>query len=42
VTPGRLIGEANGGQFQEVAEHGEEVAGVDSVATRLWRWDLWG
>jgi hypothetical protein len=27
--------EANGCQFEEIAEHGEEVPGIDSVAARL-------
>ena len=37
VAAGFTVGEANGRQFKEVAEHGEEVPGVDSVAARLWR-----
>jgi hypothetical protein len=28
--------EANGCQFEEIAKHGEEVPGVDSIAARLW------
>jgi hypothetical protein len=28
--------EANGSQFQEIAEHGKEVPGIDSIAARLW------
>jgi hypothetical protein len=28
--------EANGRQFQEIAEHGKEVPGIDSIASRLW------
>ena len=37
VAAGLRVGEANRRQFHEVAKHGEEVAGVDSVAARLWR-----
>jgi hypothetical protein len=29
------VGEANGCQFQEIAEHGKEVPGIDSIAARL-------
>ncbi len=36
VTPGFFIGEANSCQFEEIAQHGEEVPGVDSVAACLW------
>jgi hypothetical protein len=36
VTPGLPVHEANGRQFQEVADHGEEMPGVNSVAARLW------
>ncbi len=36
VTPGLPVREANGRQFQEVADHGEDVTGVNSVAARLW------
>src|SRR5271156_873663 len=37
-VPARLlVCEANGCQFNEIAEHGEDVAGGDSVAARLWR-----
>jgi hypothetical protein len=28
--------EAKGCQFQEIAEHGKEVPGIDSIAARLW------
>jgi hypothetical protein len=28
--------EAKGCQFQEIAEHGKKVPGVDSIAARLW------
>jgi hypothetical protein len=28
--------ETNGSQFQEIAEHGKEVPGVDFIAARLW------
>jgi hypothetical protein len=27
--------ETNGSQFQEIAEHGKEVPGIDSIAARL-------
>ena len=37
VAAGLAVCEANGCQFQEIAEHGEEMPGVDSVAARLWR-----
>jgi hypothetical protein len=36
VAAGLTVCEAKGCQFQEIAEHGKEVPGVDSVATRLW------
>ena len=36
VAAGLTVGEANGCQFQEIAEHGKEVPGIDSIAARLW------
>ena len=36
VATGPTVCEANGGQFQEIAEHGKEVPGIDSIAARLW------
>jgi len=36
VAAGLTVCEAKGCQFQEVAEHGKEVPGVDSIAARLW------
>jgi hypothetical protein len=36
VAASLAVCEANGGQFKEIAEHGEEMAGIDSVAARLW------
>ncbi len=36
VAAGLAVCEANGCQFKQVAEHGEEMPGVDSVAARLW------
>jgi hypothetical protein len=29
------VGEANGCQFQEIAKHGHEVSGIDSITARL-------
>ena len=36
VLPGLSIGETDCGQFNQIAEHGEEMPGVDSVGARLW------
>jgi hypothetical protein len=36
VTACLTVCEANGRQFQEIAKHGEEVPGIDSIAARLW------
>ena len=36
VAAGPAVCYANGCQFKQVAEHGEEVPGVDSIAARLW------
>ena len=36
VAAGPAVCDANGCQFKQVAEHGEEVPGVDSIAARLW------
>jgi hypothetical protein len=36
VAAGLTACEAKGGQFQEIAEHGKEVPGIDSIASRLW------
>ena len=40
VAAGLAVCEANGCQFEEIAEHGEEVPGVDSIAARLWGRDF--
>jgi hypothetical protein len=36
VTAGGFVCEAHGGQLRQIAKHGENVPGVDCVATRLW------
>jgi hypothetical protein len=36
VTARLAVCEANGRQFQEIAKHGKEVPGIDSIAARLW------
>jgi hypothetical protein len=35
MATGLTVGQANGCQFQEIAEHRKEVPGIDSIAARL-------
>jgi hypothetical protein len=36
VTARLTVCQAKGCQFHEIAEHGEQVPGIDSIAARLW------